>query len=85
VNHRFRVALGFEEEVREVDFCEVERPVLAERMREVARGFRAERDRMAAAGVRWARERFTWDASVARVTECLDELWALQRDSSISR
>lgn len=76
VNNRFKVALGFEEDVTEVDFCEVERATLAQRMREVAGGLRGERDRMAAAGVKRARERFTWKESVARVIECLEELGA---------
>ena len=74
VNARFKVALGFEEDVKEVDFCEVDRSALAARMREVAGASSDARRRMATAGAELARERFTWEASVARVTQCLDEL-----------
>lgn len=85
VNNRFRVALGFEEEVGEVDFCEMERGTLAARMRDVFHGLRGERDRMAAAGVRRAHGAFTWTDSVARVGQCLAELGADQDRSSMVR
>jgi glycosyltransferase involved in cell wall biosynthesis len=85
VNARFKVALGFEEEVKEVDFCEMERAALAQRMREVASGAVAERRRMGEAGVVLAGGQFTWEASVARAVECLDELGVAQGDARIVR
>ena len=85
VNARFKVALGFEEDVKEVDFCEMERATLARRMREVASGTPGERRHMSEAGVAVASERFTWERSVARVVECLDELDGPQGEARIFR
>ncbi len=85
VGGRFKVALGFEEEVEEVDFCEMDPDVLADRMREVFRGSSGERARRSAAGVRRARDGFTWSDSVARVVDCLNEMESRQGSDMISR
>jgi glycosyltransferase involved in cell wall biosynthesis len=61
VSRRFRVALGFEEEVSEVDFCEVPVDRLVTAL-QAARGEAPVRRReISAAGVARAHGSFTWD------------------------
>jgi glycosyltransferase involved in cell wall biosynthesis len=74
VHRRLTVALGFTDEVDEVDFCEVPVGALANRLREAASDSARRRAERSAAGVRVAHERFTWDHAVAVVRRCLSEL-----------
>jgi glycosyltransferase involved in cell wall biosynthesis len=71
---RFSVALGFQEELTEVDFCEVSIPRLVDALRTVRSQSPAELRRKALAGVTRAHDRFTWDHSVAQVRRLLSEL-----------
>ena len=71
---RFSVALGFEEEITEVDFCEVPIPRLVEALRMVRGQPPAELRRKALAGVTRAHVGFTWDHSIAQVRRLLREL-----------
>ena len=74
VSRRFRVALGFEEEVAEVDFCEVpvERLVTA---LQAARGAAlADRREKSAAGVTRAHGSFTWDHATDIVLQQIGRL-----------
>jgi glycosyltransferase involved in cell wall biosynthesis len=74
VHRRLTVALGFTDEVGEVDFCEVPADALADRLREAANDSVSARAKRSAAGVRIAHDRFTWDHAVAIVRRCLAEL-----------
>jgi glycosyltransferase involved in cell wall biosynthesis len=74
VQRRLTVALGFTDEVDEVDFCEVPVDALADRLRDAASTSEHERAERSAAGVRVAHDRFTWDHAVAVVRRCLAEL-----------
>ena len=74
VHRRLTVALGFTEEVDEVDFCEVPVDTLADRLREAANESEPKRAERSAAGVRVAHDRFTWDHAVAVVHRCVAEL-----------
>ena len=74
VHRRLTVALGFTDDVDEVDFCEVPVDALVERLRSAAAEPKAARAERSAAGVRVAHERFTWDHAVAVVDRCLREL-----------
>jgi glycosyltransferase involved in cell wall biosynthesis len=74
VHRRLTVALGFTDEVAEVDFCEVPVDALAARLREVASESGRQRAERGAAGVRVAHDRFTWDHAVSVVRGCLAEL-----------
>ena len=74
VHRRFQVALGFSDEVDEVDFCEVRVSTLAEALRRAYEEPAAERARRAAAGVAVAHGRFTWEDSLGTVRRCLSEL-----------
>jgi glycosyltransferase involved in cell wall biosynthesis len=74
VTRSFSVALGFEEALSEVDFCEVPVDRLAERMKQLVTEPAAERRARSAAGVARARERFTWAQSGATVVARLEEL-----------
>jgi glycosyltransferase involved in cell wall biosynthesis len=73
VHRRLTVALGFTDEVDEVDFCEVPVDALAERLRAAAAESETARAVRSAAGVRVALDRFTWDDAVSVVRRCLDE------------
>src|SRR4030095_13996120 len=64
VHQRLRVALGFAEDVDEVDFCEVRVSTLAEALRAAYIAPETERARKAAAGVAVAHGRFTWRDSL---------------------
>ena len=74
VHRRLTVALGFTDEVDEVDFCEVPVDALADRLRDAANDSERQRAERSAAGVRVAHDRFTWDDAVAVVHRCLAEL-----------
>ena len=79
VSRRFKVALGFEEDVAEVDFCEMPADRLVEALR-AARGpglaeqERRERQEKSAVGVARAQGAFTWEHATAIVKRCVDEL-----------
>jgi glycosyltransferase involved in cell wall biosynthesis len=74
VHRRLTVALGFTDEVDEVDFCEVPVDALADRLREAASESERQPAERSAAGVRVAHDRFTWDHAVSTVRGCLAEL-----------
>ncbi|MGH7266158.1 MAG: glycosyltransferase family 4 protein [Candidatus Rokuibacteriota bacterium] len=74
VNRRFKVALGFPQDVEEVDFCEVEVSTLAGYLRRAYEAPASERVRKAATGTAVAHGRFTWRDSLACVRRCLAEL-----------
>jgi glycosyltransferase involved in cell wall biosynthesis len=74
VHGRFKVAMGFADDVEAVDFCEVRVSTLAEHLRRAYEEPAASRARKAAAGVSVAQGRFTWQDSVATVRRCLAEL-----------
>lgn len=74
VHGRFKVALGFADDVEAVDFCEVRVATLAEHLRRAYEEPATPRARKAAAGVSVAHGGFTWGHSVATVRRCLDEL-----------
>jgi glycosyltransferase involved in cell wall biosynthesis len=74
VNRRFRVALGFPQDVADVDFCEVEVSTLAAYLRRAYEAPPAERARKGEAGAAVAHGRFTWADSLAGVRRCLAEL-----------
>jgi glycosyltransferase involved in cell wall biosynthesis len=74
VHRRMTVALGFTDEVDEVDFCEVPVDALADRLRTAANDSAGQRAERSAAGVRVAHDRFTWDHAVGVVHRCLSEL-----------
>jgi glycosyltransferase involved in cell wall biosynthesis len=74
VTRSFSVALGFEEALAEVDFCEVPVDRLAEAMKQLAAEPAAGRMERSEAGVTRARERFTWAQSGAAVIARLEEL-----------
>ena len=66
--------LGFDEEVDEVDFCEVGVDALAAQMREAYEAPPEDRARKGERARRFAAENFSWQASVDRVLECLEEM-----------
>lgn len=74
VHRRLTVAMGFTDEVNEVDFCEVPVDALADRMRRVRDEAESARIPRSVAGVRMAHDGFTWQHSVERVRRCLAEL-----------
>ena len=74
VHRRMTVALGFTDDVDDVDFCEVPIDTLADRLRAAASESERRRADRAAAGVRVAHDRFTWDHAVAVVRSCLSEI-----------
>ena len=74
VHRRLTVALGFTDEVDDVDFCEVPVDALAGRLRDAANDSERQRAERSAAGVRVAHGGFTWDHAVAAVRRCLAEL-----------
>jgi glycosyltransferase involved in cell wall biosynthesis len=75
VNRSFSVALGFQERVAEVDFCEVPVDTLVKFLREVRSASPAQRAAKAAAGLEVARG-FTWEKTGDRVLGELKELEA---------
>jgi glycosyltransferase involved in cell wall biosynthesis len=74
VHGRFKVALGFADDVEAVDFCEVRVSTLAEHLRRAYEESPTTRAGKGVAGVAAAHGRFTWRHSVAIVRRCLDEL-----------
>lgn len=74
VTRRFSVALGFEETLSEVDFCEVPVERLVQALRAAREASRDERRAKGEAGVAVARGRMTWEHSGALVRERLREL-----------
>jgi glycosyltransferase involved in cell wall biosynthesis len=74
VHRRLTVAMGFTDEVAEVDFCEVPVDALAQRMREVRDEAADTRAPRSAASVRIAHDHFTWQHAVNQVRRCLAEL-----------
>jgi glycosyltransferase involved in cell wall biosynthesis len=74
VTRRFSVALGFEETLSEVDFCEVPVERLVQALRAAREASRDERRAKGEAGVAVARGRMTWEHSGALVREQLREL-----------
>lgn len=74
VRGRFKVALGFAEDVEAVDFCEVRVSTLAEYLRRVYEESAVRRARKADAGVSVAHGRFTWRDSLTTVRSCLAEV-----------
>ena len=74
VHRRFKVALGFSDDVDEVDFCEVRVATLAESLRRAYEEPPAARARKAEAGVAVAHGRFTWEDTLTCVRRCLSEL-----------
>ena len=85
VGGRFKVALGFEEDVAEVDFCEVSASTLADRLKGAVEASAADRRRLAAAGVERAHRGFRWQDSLDVVLTCLEELQSDHDASSIAR
>jgi glycosyltransferase involved in cell wall biosynthesis len=74
VSRRFSVALGFQEFLSEVDFCEVEVATLREALRTAWQAFPAERKAKGAAGSARARQRFTWEQAGSTVQQQLRQL-----------
>ena len=84
VHRRFKVALGFSDDVGEVDFCEAHVSTLAEFLRRAYEAPAAERAEKAKAGVAVAHGRFTWRESLACVRRCLSELRGGQDSASMT-
>jgi glycosyltransferase involved in cell wall biosynthesis len=76
VGRNFRVALGFQELIAEVDFCEVEVDTLIQVLQAVRQASSLERAARAAAGLEIAHSRFTWDQVGSIVLEQLQWLAA---------
>lgn len=74
VNRRMTVAMGFTDDVNEVDFCEVRVESLAEQLRQAAAEPLRDRHGRAEAGVRTAHDHFTWDNAFTTIRRCLAEL-----------
>ena len=78
VSRRFKVAMGFEEEIAEVDFCEVPEDRLVEALRAAHGkgrvGAPGECRKKAAAGVARAHQSLTWEHATAVVKRCVAEL-----------
>ena len=79
VSRRFKVALGFEEDVAEVDFCEMPVDRLVDALRAAREAglveqARRERQEKSAAGVARAQGAFTWEHATAIVKRCVGEL-----------
>jgi glycosyltransferase involved in cell wall biosynthesis len=74
VSRSFSVALGFQEVLSEVDFCELPVERLAEALRSVRDAPREALQARALAGVALARDRMTWAQSGAAARACLAEL-----------
>ncbi len=76
VARSFRVALGFEEEITEVDFCEVPKERLADTLANVARESPTALRAKADAGVEQAHGHFTWSHATEAVEAELQDLGA---------
>jgi glycosyltransferase involved in cell wall biosynthesis len=74
VHRQFKVALGFSDDVDEVDFCEVRVSMLAGSLRRAYEEPREARTRKAEAGVAVAHGRFTWQDTLTCVRRRLAEL-----------
>jgi glycosyltransferase involved in cell wall biosynthesis len=74
VSRTFRVAMGFEEEVAEVDFCEVPVNRLVEALRAARAESAAEHAVKAAAGVARSHGSFTWEHAAGTVRRRIGEL-----------
>jgi len=74
VSRRFRVALGFEEDIAEVDFCEVPVERLVTALQTARGAVPADRHEKSAAGVARAHGSFTWDHATAIVLRSIREL-----------
>jgi glycosyltransferase involved in cell wall biosynthesis len=74
VSRTFRVAMGFEEEIAEVDFCEVPVNRLVGALRATQAESPAERRMKSAAGVARAHGSFTWDRATEVVLRQIREL-----------
>ena len=70
VTRAYSVAMGFEEQLAEVDFCEMEVPTLVAALRAAYRSSRAERDAKARAGCAMAAG-LSWDAVGERLEAVL--------------
>jgi glycosyltransferase involved in cell wall biosynthesis len=84
VSRRFKVAMGFEEEIAELDFCELPVDRLADALRASRNEPAAVRQARSAAGAARARGSFSWKHATAVVLEQIGEL-AGQAGSSIRR
>jgi len=82
VHRRFKVALGFSDDVDEVDFGEVKVATLAEALRRAREEPAEARARRAEAGVAAAHGRFTWDDTLVAVRRSLAELAGAPRAQS---
>ncbi len=76
VSRSFSVALGFQEEIAEVDFCEVPVGRLVTALRTAYTGPEAERREKSAAGVARAHGWFTWEHATGIVRQQIRELRA---------
>lgn len=74
VTRRFAVALGFEEELSEVDFCEMPVEGLVQALRAVRQAVPEELRRKGTSGVGVASGQMTWEHSGRAVGEALREL-----------
>jgi len=74
VHGRFKVAMGFADDVEAVDFCEVRVATLAAFLRRAYEESEASRARKAAAGACVAHGRFTWRHTLEIVRRCVQEL-----------
>lgn len=73
VHRKMKLALGFDTEVDEVDFCEVAPATVAAALRRLFDASREERRRMGLAGQKRAGQ-FTWQHSVDLALQALDEM-----------
>lgn len=74
VQRTFRLHLGFDVDIQEVDFCEVPVAALADTMREAYAAGEDALARKGAAGAARARAQFTWRHAGDRLERCLREL-----------
>ena len=74
VSRSFSVALGFQEVLSEVDFCELPVERLAEALRAARAAPRELHQAKSGAGAAWARDRMTWEHSGRAARACLAEL-----------
>jgi hypothetical protein len=74
VHSRFKVAMGFADDVDAVDFCEVRVSTLATYLRRAYEESVTSRARKAEAGVSVAHSRFTWQHTLTTVRRCVAEL-----------
>ena len=74
VSRNFKVAMGFQEEISEVDFCEVPAGRLVEALRKAHTDSAAARREKSAAGVARSHGSFTWGHATDIVKQCIDTL-----------